>query len=91
MNKENNNRIEKYREFFTKEYLMGPNSLRLLDEMLMKYPLKEGGRVMDLDCYEDAWNDRYGSGHEYGIKDKAFMSRGMDRHLSFIGLVIQRK
>ena len=46
----NNNRIENYKEFFTKEYLMGPNSLRLLDEMLTKYPLKEGGRVMDLGC-----------------------------------------
>ena len=46
----NNNRIENYREFFTKEYLMGPNSLRLLDEMLAKYPLREGGRVMDLGC-----------------------------------------
>ena len=237
-----NTRCENYREFFTKEYLMGPNSLRLLDEMLEKYPLKEGGRVMDLgcgmgltsmflakeakvnvfatdlwiaaarnaesfskwgiddqvipihadanslpyaegyfdaivsidayhyfgakegvftekilpflkhggvfiaampgvkeelsgeaadllmewvegnkddydtfhcrqwwldligkskdyevvmdldlDCYEEAWNDWFESGHEYGIKDKAFMDRGMDRHLSFIGLVIQRK
>lgn len=26
--------IEKYRPFFTKDYLMGPNSFRLLDEML---------------------------------------------------------
>ena len=44
------NRCEKYRSFFTKEYLMGPNSLRLLNEMLAKYPLKEGSRVMDLGC-----------------------------------------
>lgn len=242
MNTENNNRIEKYKEFFNKEYLMGPNSLRLLDEMLAKYPLKEGERVMDLgcgtgltsmflakeagvrvfatdlwipaadnaerfkkwgvddqvipihadantlpyaegyfdaivsidayhyfgakegvftdkilpilkpggvfiaampgvkeeltgeaaalllewmegnkddydtfhcrrwwldligksedfevvmdldlDCYEAAWNDWFASGHKYGIKDKAFMDRGMDRYLSFIGLVIQRR
>ena len=41
-----NTRCENYRGFFTKEYLMGPNSLRLLDEMLEKYPLKEGGRVI---------------------------------------------
>ena len=46
----NNNRVENYRDFFTKQYLMGPNSLRLLDEMLTRYPLKEGGRVMDLGC-----------------------------------------
>ena len=46
----NTKRIDNYKEYFTKEYLMGPNSLRLLDEMLTKYPLKEGGRVMDLGC-----------------------------------------
>ena len=43
-------RCEKYRNFFTKEYLMGPNSVRLLDEMLKKYPLQAGSRVMDLGC-----------------------------------------
>ena len=44
MNNNTYSTIENYREFFTKEYLMGPNSLRLLDEMLRKYPLKEGSR-----------------------------------------------
>ena len=46
---------------------------------------------LDLDCYEEAWSDWFGSGHEYGIKDKVFCERGMNRYLSFIGLVIQRK
>lgn len=41
---------ERYRALFTKEYLMGPNSMRLLEEMLEKYPLQEGCRVMDLGC-----------------------------------------
>ncbi len=50
MNNIENKRIKSYRNYFTKEYLMGPNSLRLLDEMLRKYPLNEGGRVMDLGC-----------------------------------------
>ena len=45
-----NDKIGNYRDFFTKEYLMGPNSLRLLDEMLRKYPLTLGSRVMDLGC-----------------------------------------
>jgi len=49
-NKENNTKCERYREFFTKEYLMGPNSLRLLSEMLEKYPLPEDSRIMDLGC-----------------------------------------
>ena len=50
MNNNTHSRLENYREFLTKEYLMGPDSLRLLDEMLRKYPLMEGSRVMDLGC-----------------------------------------
>ena len=30
--------IEKYRQYFTKEYLMGANSFRLLDELIRKKP-----------------------------------------------------
>ena len=48
MNKKVN--LENYQEFSNKEYLMGPNSLRLLEEMLRKYPLAAGDRVMDLGC-----------------------------------------
>ena len=50
MNQIMNRKSENYKEFFTKDYLMGPNSLRLLDEVLQKYPLKPGSRVMDLGC-----------------------------------------
>ena len=28
--------IEKYKKYFTKEYLMGPNSFRLLDELIRR-------------------------------------------------------
>lgn len=44
------NKADKYKELFSKEYLMGPNSVRLLEEMLEKYPLKKGDRVLDLGC-----------------------------------------
>lgn len=45
------NRIENYKEYFTKEYLMGPNALRLLDEILLDNPQAvSGGRVLDLGC-----------------------------------------
>ena len=30
--------IEKYRQYFTKDYLMGPNSFRLLDELISRKP-----------------------------------------------------
>ena len=44
------NKADKYKELFTKEYLMGPNSVRLLEEMLEKYPIEKGLRVLDLGC-----------------------------------------
>lgn len=43
-------KADKYIEFFTADYMMGPNTIRLLDEMAGKYPLPAQGRVMDLGC-----------------------------------------
>ena len=43
--------IEKYRKFFTKDYLMGPNSFRLLDELIRRSPDDVSyGRTLDLGC-----------------------------------------
>ena len=43
--------VEKYKDYFTKEYLMGPNSFRLLDELISSSPEKINyGRVLDLGC-----------------------------------------
>ncbi len=43
--------VEKYKDYFTKEYLMGPNSFRLLDELISSSPEKiDYGRVLDLGC-----------------------------------------
>ena len=39
-----------YNEFMTKEYLMGPDSLCLLDELLTLAPDAVKGRVLDLGC-----------------------------------------
>ena len=43
--------IEKYRQYFTKEYLMGPNSFRLLDELIRRKPADARfHRTLDLGC-----------------------------------------
>ena len=43
--------IEKYRKYFTKEYLMGPNSFRLLDELIRRKPADvQFHRTLDLGC-----------------------------------------
>lgn len=46
-------KCDKYRQYFTKEYMMGPNSLKLLDEILADTPEAiQGGKVLDLGCGE---------------------------------------
>ena len=43
--------IEKYRQYFTKDYLMGPNSFRLLDELIRRKPSDVMfHRTLDLGC-----------------------------------------
>ena len=44
------NKADKYKELFTDAFLMGPNSVRLLAEMLEKCPIDEGLRILDLGC-----------------------------------------
>ena len=43
-------KADKYKKFFTDQFLMGPNSVRLLAEMLEKCPIDEGLRILDLGC-----------------------------------------
>ena len=45
-------RSDAYRKFFTASLLMGPNSLRILDSLLEKYPLRlsPDNLVLDLGC-----------------------------------------
>lgn len=39
-----------YKEFFNAAYMMGPNSIRLLDELLCKVRIPPNARVLDLGC-----------------------------------------
>lgn len=43
---------EKYTDYFVPEYLMGPNCIRILDELLVKYPLdySRENTILDLGC-----------------------------------------
>lgn len=44
-------KMEKYRKYFTKDYLMGPNSFRLLDELILRKPSDvRFHRTLDLGC-----------------------------------------
>ena len=43
-------RSKNYENFFTDEFLMGPNSLKLMEELTSEMSLKQGMRVLDLGC-----------------------------------------
>lgn len=45
-------RIDSYNTYFTKEYLMGPNSLKIANELLAKYPLRMDSKntILELGC-----------------------------------------
>ena len=40
----------KYDQKFLKNYIMGPNPMKLLEELLAKSPLMPGQTVLDLGC-----------------------------------------
>lgn len=47
--------------------------------------------VKEAECYDIAWREWFESGHEYGIRDKAFLDKGLYDILNFILIYIKRK
>ena len=43
-------KLNKYMQYMTKEFMMGPNCIRLADELAEKYPEGLKGNVLDLGC-----------------------------------------
>lgn len=43
-------KADQYRHLMTREYMMGPNTLRLLEEIMSGCTMKSGGRILDLGC-----------------------------------------
>ncbi len=47
--------------------------------------------VKEAECYDRAWEDWFNSGHEFGIRDKEFLSKGLDQILNFVLMYVRRK
>ena len=47
--------------------------------------------VTEAECFDAAWADWFGTGHEYGIRDRDFLSRGLDRILNFVLMYVRKK
>jgi cyclopropane fatty-acyl-phospholipid synthase-like methyltransferase len=46
--------------------------------------------VLEAECFDEAWNDWFQTGHEYGLRDQEFLSGGLDRVLNFVLMYIFR-
>ena len=47
--------------------------------------------VMEAECFDAAWKDWFNTGHEYGIRDRDFLSRGLGRILNFALIYVRKK
>ncbi len=47
--------------------------------------------VMEGECYDEAWEDWFNTGHEYALRDREFLSKGLDRILNFVYMYIKRR
>ena len=50
-----------------------------------------GISVMEAECFDAAWEDWFNTGHEYGIRDRDFLSRGLDRILNFVLIYVRKQ
>ena len=47
--------------------------------------------VLEAECFNEAWEDWFSTGHEYAIRDREFLSRGLDRILNFPLIYVRKK
>ena len=46
--------------------------------------------IMEADCYDIAWQEWFASGHEYGLRDKAFLDKGLYDILNFLLIYVRK-
>ena len=46
--------------------------------------------VKEADCFDIAWKEWFDSGHEFGIRDKEFLGKGLDQILNFILIYVKK-
>ena len=47
--------------------------------------------VKEAECFDIAWQEWFDSGHEYGIRDKEFLEKGLDKILNFILIYVKKR
>ncbi|MBR2605261.1 MAG: methyltransferase domain-containing protein [Clostridia bacterium] len=46
--------------------------------------------VKEAECFDIAWQEWFDSGHEYGIRDREFLQKGLDRILNFVMIYVRK-
>ena len=46
--------------------------------------------VKEAECFDIAWQEWFDSGHEYGIRDREFLQKGLDRILNFVLIYVRK-
>ena len=47
--------------------------------------------VLEADCYDIAWQEWFQSGHEFGLRDKEFLDKGLYDILNFLLIYIRKR
>lgn len=49
------------------------------------------GVMKEAECFEIAWQEWFDTKHEFGIRDKEFLRKGLDQILNFILIYVRKK
>ena len=44
----------------------------------------------EAECFDIAWQEWFETGHEYAIRDREFLQKGLDRILNFVLIYVRK-
>ena len=47
--------------------------------------------VKEAECFDIAWQEWFDTEHEYGIRDREFLGKGLDQILNFVLIYVRKK
>lgn len=50
----------------------------------------ESIEVKEMECFDIAWQDWFDTKHEYAIRDKEFLEKGLGKYLNFISIIVKK-
>ena len=47
--------------------------------------------VAEGECFDEAWQDWFNTGHEFAVRDREYLSRGLDQILNFVMIYVRKQ